>query len=219
MTEVERHDEDQRACVPRPSGMFGIIGLMLGILGIIVPVLGFGALLVSWIGFRSRHVLSASLGYVLGWAGCFLWSFVLFIYLMFSSVMSDGSLMSSGILNPVEGAVFSIRVYQVEHDGSLPDDATGTRILNGAVKPLIASELSWLNDSKKDLGPPADWFKIAYTRTSDDAWKAAMIYSKAFTDAVTPPEERARMKDRGKDLGDTYEFHASGEVISATAGY
>lgn len=219
MNEPAALEDNSSDRVHRPSGKFGTIGLVLGIFGIVIPCLGLGALLVSWIGFRSRRVVCARIGYALGWVGCVVWAYILFLLLMFSSMMSGGFMMANSILDPVEGAVLSIRVYQVEHDGSLPDDETGTRILTGAVKPLIASELSWLGDTKKNLGPPQDWFNLVYTRQKQDAWRAQMIYSKAFEAAITPNKDKDTPPPPGKGSGDTYEFHASGAVIRASAGY
>lgn len=206
----ETSDPDGRQLVNRPSRHFGTWGFIVAILGLFIIGLALPALILSYIGFRSLHAVYAVFGYVLGWLECLFWAYVLFSVITFFGNFRLSIPVFDDIGETLEGGVLAVRVYQVEHDGELPDDEMGTRILNGSLMPLLVQLFSELDDD----GPggtarssPTSW-KLTYKRVDPTKWRGSVTPSKA-------PSSKGGKKPEDETIW--YEFSASGQVVGSSS--
>ena len=185
--------------VPRPGKGLGVAGLIMGIVSLVfLGICVVPAIIVSYLGFRSRAPGAAITGYALTWIACLLWSWVLFFVVMSLGMLGTniGSHIDDLVERPISEAVVAIRVYQLDHDNQLPDNEMGTRILQGTVH----NELKKTLFSDETSRPNFTW-SLQYERLDKDTWRASLITS--------APDDKKRVQSEALE----YEFNAAGDVI------
>lgn len=191
--------DEQANLVRRPGRGRGIAGLLLGIFSLVfLGICVVPGIIVSYTGLRSLAPAAALIGYVLTWIACLFWSWVLFSLTLGLGMipLSFGNQFDGVLERSIADTVVAIRAYQVSHDNALPDNETGTRILEGTVQHALESTGLFRTTS-----PPETSWSLHYERLENDTWRASLV--------IAGIDE----KHKGQSQTIAYDFNAAGDLL------